>query len=303
MSNKANDPPSISLLAGGAAGMVADAIVHPIDTVRARLQVQSGNNGLVSTYYNIVTKEGWRALYRGFGIVVAFTTPAHALYFLGYEFGKKYIQPNKPADQKGPLVHFSAGLVAECMGALIWTPMDVVKQRLQTQQGTVKYKNSLHAIMTIGKQEGIRGLYRGFFASVATYGPFVGIYFTCYEQNKKFFAKLHKVDTDKLPLYTHLVSGFAAGATGAAITCPLDVVKTRMQVRAAGDTTGYKTTAQAFRTILTQEGPKTFFKGLSARILWIAPGTAITIAAYEQCRRAVIRAFDKLHINAGTNEK
>jgi hypothetical protein len=55
--------------------------------------------------------------------VVAFTTPAHALYFLGYEFGKKYIQPNKPADQKGPLVHFSAGLVAECMGALIWTPM------------------------------------------------------------------------------------------------------------------------------------------------------------------------------------
>jgi hypothetical protein len=58
-----------------------------------------------------------------FNTVVAFTTPAHALYFLGYEFGKKYIQPNKPADQKGPLVHFSAGLVAECMGALIWTPM------------------------------------------------------------------------------------------------------------------------------------------------------------------------------------
>ena len=54
---------------------------------------------------------------------MAFTTPAHALYFLGYEFGKKYIQPNKPVDQKGPLVHFSAGLVAECMGALIWTPM------------------------------------------------------------------------------------------------------------------------------------------------------------------------------------
>jgi len=75
------------------------------------------------------------------------------------------------------------------------------------------------------------------------------------------------------------VSGFVAGAVGAAITCPLDVVKTRMQVRAAGDTTGYKTTAQAFKTILTQEGPKTFFKGLSARILWIAPGTAITIAA------------------------
>lgn len=55
--------------------------------------------------------------------VVAFTTPAHALYFLGYEGGKKYLSPSKPIDQKGPIVHFTAGVIAEMMGALVWTPM------------------------------------------------------------------------------------------------------------------------------------------------------------------------------------
>jgi hypothetical protein len=50
--------------------MIADGVVHPIDTIRARLQVQTGatSQGTIRTFWNILTKEGWRAFYRGFGI-------------------------------------------------------------------------------------------------------------------------------------------------------------------------------------------------------------------------------------------
>jgi hypothetical protein len=50
--------------------MIADGVVHPIDTVRARLQIQFGtvSQGTFQTFWSILTKEGWRSLYKGFGI-------------------------------------------------------------------------------------------------------------------------------------------------------------------------------------------------------------------------------------------
>lgn len=79
------------------------------------------------------------------------------------------------------------------------------------------------------------------------------------------------------------MSGFVAGSIAAGVTTPLDVIKTRLQVQSKQATSNmhqfyYKNGIDAFFTILKQEGPSAFGKGMTARILWIAPGTAITIA-------------------------
>jgi len=240
-------------------------------------------------FYKIFKNEGWRAFYKGFGIVAAFTVPAHGLYFLGYEVTKRNLHSHKKIEEKGPFVHFTAGLVAEFFGALIWTPMDVVKQRLQLQKTNAnqKYKNSMHAFLTIVKEEGFRGLFKGFLPGLATYGPFVGIYFVVYEKSKTSFKNLYKMNSvDQLPFHTHLIGGFLAGAVSAAVTCPLDVIKTRIQVQSKTSQV-YKNGIHAFVTILKEEGISAFGKGMGARMLWIAPGTAITIAAYEQFKRLV----------------
>jgi hypothetical protein len=55
--------------------------------------------------------------------VWAFTTPAHALYFASYELSKKILSPTKSMDEKGPLVHFLAGIGADIGGSLFWVPM------------------------------------------------------------------------------------------------------------------------------------------------------------------------------------
>mmetsp|Transcript_46977 Transcript_46977/g.118358 ORF Transcript_46977/g.118358 Transcript_46977/m.118358 type:complete len:232 (+) Transcript_46977:199-894(+) len=221
--------------------------------------------------------------------------PAHGAYFLGYEVTKNLLESEKGADDKSPLTHFTAGLVAEVLGALLWTPMDVVKQRLQVQDavknntslqkhvGTTEYRGSMHAMRTIIRQEGFAGLYRGFLPGIATYCPFVGIYFVAYEQLKLCACAFDgALTTRDLPFAYHLASGAMAGAIASAITCPLDVVKTRIQVQSSTATNRYLGMADAIKDMLKVEGPTTFWKGLGARILWIAPGCAITMACYEQ---------------------
>eukprot|EP01120_Amphizonella_sp_Union-15-10_P008067 TRINITY_DN2825_c0_g1_i1.p1 TRINITY_DN2825_c0_g1~~TRINITY_DN2825_c0_g1_i1.p1 ORF type:complete len:331 (-),score=43.98 TRINITY_DN2825_c0_g1_i1:44-943(-) len=289
--------PLVHLLSGASAGMFSDAFVHPIDTIRARMQVQRGNvlyNNMSDAVLKILKHEGWRTFYKGFGIVVTFTIPAHAFYFLGYEAGKRYIQPSKPIQQKGPLVHFLSGLIAEVCGAVVWTPMDIVKQRLQTQSKSsiVQYHNSLHGITSLMRDEGFKGLFRGFGPGVATYAPFVGLYFMFYEQGKVLGTKITGKNPEKLPPIVHLTSGFLSGGIAAALTNPLDVIKTRIQVQSSESVGGYKSGWHGFKTILKEEGPGTFLKGIRPRVLWIAPGTALTIASYEQFKKLASFVID-----------
>ena len=99
--------------------------------------------------------------------VAAASGPAHALYFGGYEGTKSIVRRIRGptfGQEGGPLTHFSAGVIAEVMGALVWCPMDVIKQRLKLQRGAAgadKYRGSAHAAATIVREEGVRrGLYK-----------------------------------------------------------------------------------------------------------------------------------------------
>ena len=204
----------VQLLAGSFAGLIADTIVHPIDTIRCRLQIQTTSSKTsqsmarqsIATQYRpavyrnsfdaakkMFLNEGIRSFYQGYGIVGFLTLPGHAVYFLTYEFCKPNFETwfgSSPF-----LSHFAACVAADSVGALFWTPMDVVKQRLQAQQSMYglssssfsKYKSSTHTVGLILKEEGPRGLFRGFFASLFAYGPFCGTYFMIYEQWKDFF--------------------------------------------------------------------------------------------------------------------
>jgi len=79
-----------------------------------------------------------------------------------------------------------------------------------------------------------------------------------------------------------------AGAISAAVTCPMDVIKTRLQVQSNTSTPSserYKHSVDAFLRIMREEGYRAFTKGMGARVLWITPGTAITITAYEEVKK------------------
>lgn len=66
----------------------------------------------------------------------------------------------------------------------IFLPVDVIKERLQVQdlKRSYKYKGSADAFATIMREEGVRGLYKGYVATIYSFGPFSAIYFALYEK-------------------------------------------------------------------------------------------------------------------------
>jgi len=244
-------------------------------------------------------QEGIRAFYKGFGAVAAMTMPAHALYFGGYEATKSLLQPSRSSQDKGAWVHFTAGFVADVCGSIIWAPMDVIKQRVQMAKGLKPgFENSFRAFKTILRTDGPIGLYRGAVVAIATFGPYVGLYFSFYEQLKHQFALYSATENMKMSdmrsrkvngmteMASNLTAAFTAASLAALITCPIDVVKTNMQVYSVSDG-GSATTLDAIRSLYKSGGLKVFMRGWNARVLWLAPGSAITMVAYEQCKLAL----------------
>ena len=93
--------------------------------------------------------------------------------------------------------------MAEVVSCVIFVPVDVIKERLQVARTTNaisglrdaaqginylssssygQYRGSAHALRTIVTEEGFRSLYRGYGATVLSYGPFSALYFLFYEK-------------------------------------------------------------------------------------------------------------------------
>lgn len=151
--------------------------------------------------------------------------------------------------------------MADVAGSLAWTPMDVIKQKTQVLNQTKKH-SSIQVFQQVLKSEGILGLYRGFWMGILTYGPYVSIYFALYEQ----FKYMNPNDT--------LISAALASNISAALTCPLDVIKTRIQVYNGS-------VSQVVQSIWTKGS---FFQGIGPRMLWMSLGTTLTMCFYEEMK-------------------
>lgn len=74
------------------------------------------------------------------------------------------------------------------------------------------------------------------------------------------------------------VSGAIAGAVAAAATTPLDVCKTLLNTQQNAKTRGL---LEAIVTVYRLGGPRAYFRGMQARVLYQMPATAICWSTYE----------------------
>lgn len=285
------------LLASAASGALSRCVVHPLDTLRARLMVRSGSEslGLAASARAIIASDGIRGLYRGFGVSVVMQAPAVATYLTSYERAKTGLAERTGASQRHPGVHLGAGFIAETISAVFWVPMEVVKQRAQVRPGGVASATSVTIVKDLLQHEGPRALFRGYALTVGVFGPYSMVYFVGYERFKEMWAQKLEVEEKTLPLPAVAASASCAGAIAAAVTCPLDVIKTRIQTQ--GDVSRridgvrggpmYTSTWHAAKTIAREEGLRAFSRGISARVLWIMPGTAITMSSFEYLKKSI----------------
>lgn len=280
------------LLASALSGCVSRTFVHPLDTIRSRLMVSTSRQAsFTSVARNLVRADGFRGLYRGFGISVIMQAPAVATFLTTYDWSKARIAEETSLSKQSPIVHLTSGLVAETVSAVFWVPMEVVKQRAQVRPGIMSAASSTSIARDLLAHEGPRALFKGYGLTVGVFGPYSMLYFMAYERFKSTAASyLHNDSTaiEKLPTATVAMCAASAGAIAAACTTPLDVIKTRIQtqgdvvvVKSSPASLKYQSTWHAARSIAFTEGASGLFRGISARVLWIMPSTAITMSIFE----------------------
>ncbi|THH08937.1 hypothetical protein EW146_g8833 [Bondarzewia mesenterica] len=287
------------ITAGGLAGAMEALCCQPLDTIKVRMQLsRSGRlpgtkpRGFIATGVNIVQRETALALYKGLGAVLSGIVPKMATRFASFEAYKGWLADKETGKTSVGRI-FLAGLGAGTTEAvLVVTPMEVVKIRLQAQMHSLadpleapRYRNAGHAVYTIVREEGISALYRGVSLTAFRQATNQGANFTAYQELKKFAQRMQP-NLVELPSYQHMVIGLISGAMGPFSNAPIDTIKT---LRVPGRLVGVRPHPVIAMEMWKQEGVRSFYKGITPRVLRVAPGQAIVFAVYERVRLIIER--------------
>ncbi|KAF9035612.1 mitochondrial carrier [Panaeolus papilionaceus] len=191
-------------------------------------------------------------------------------------------------------------------GAIVTSPFDVVKTRLQSdlfrqKHAAVNIMNNGGAVVMgaprstgllynfvetgyiirdIYREESFRALFKGLGPTLVGVIPARSINFFTYGNGKRFIAD--KFNHGEENSYVHLTAAAFAGIVTGTATNPIWVVKTRLQL-AAGDKKVLGGSWACIKRIAQQEGIRGFYKGLSASYLGVTEGT-IQWVLYERLK-------------------
>ncbi|KAI5285836.1 Mitochondrial succinate-fumarate transporter [Ascosphaera aggregata] len=297
--NKKPASAAVNLIAGGGAGMMEALVCHPLDTVKVRMQLSRRGGdptekprGFIATGRHIVEKETALGLYKGLGAVLSGIIPKMAIRFTSYGFYRQCLMEKETGTISGPRTML-AGLAAGITEAVaVVTPMEVIKIRLQSQHHSLadpldnpKYRNAAHALFTVVREEGFGALYRGVSLTALRQGTNQAANFTAYAYLKNALQTYQPEYNGELPSYQTMVIGLISGAMGPFSNAPIDTIKTRLQRKASRPGQSAMSRIMSITTeMFKQEGARAFYKGITPRVMRVAPGQAVTFTVYEYLR-------------------
>ena len=303
--------------------------LYPIVVLKTRLQVSATKLSSFNMSYSIMRHEGLRGFYRGFGTSLMGTIPARAFYMAALEVtksgvGSATIRLGLSDTTAMAIANAAAGLSSAMAAQLVWTPVDVVSQRLMVQGSCINaknsvsnlnscvYKNGIDAFRKIIYADGLRGLYRGFGISILTYAPSNAVWWASYSVAHRFIwsglsyytskkdescisGYGFKADSKATVAVQGLSATFASGVC-AMITMPLDTIKTRLQVL-DGEENGQRrplTALQTVRNLVKEGGLNACYRGLGPRWASMAMSATTMITTYEFLKRLSAKNQDRL---------
>ncbi|KAJ3290897.1 hypothetical protein HK104_006459 [Borealophlyctis nickersoniae] len=300
-------------------GTVGAAVTCPLEVVKTRLQSSlyrgtetsvSFRNPLRAAWHHVSgvanilgtirRQEGIRALWKGLGPNLIGVVPARATYFAVYTRGK-HVFAGMNGGVESPWVHMLSAACAGTAVATVTNPIWLVKTRMQLQSEDPalrklnKYKNSFHCAYSVLKEEGIRGWYRGYTASLLGLTEST-LQFVTYEELKKRVALKRLQESERLlrepggrpewwtyiPPWMDTFLVAASAKLGAAIvTYPHEVLRTRLRQTPEDGIPKYTGLIQSAKLIYKEEGFAALYGGMTAHLLRVVPNAAILFFCYE----------------------
>jgi solute carrier family 25 aspartate/glutamate transporter 12/13 len=277
---------AINFMLGAIAGAIGATAVYPIDLVKTRMQNQRAvapqdriYKHSLDCFWKTLTKEGPLGLYRGLIPQLLGVAPEKAIKLTVNDFLRELFYDRSKGEIYFPL-EVLAGGGAGASQVIFTNPLEIVKIRLQ-MQGEAKRLHGIEpkSTMTIIRELGFSGLYKGAGACLLRDIPFSAIYFPTYAK-MKLVLSADRPDRKPQPIDL-LLAGAIAGIPAASLVTPADVIKTRLQVEARKGEQTYSGIRDCFWKILKTEGPFAFGKGAMARVFRSSPQFGVTLLSYE----------------------
>lgn len=279
-------PMSYPFWFGGSASSLAACVTHPLDLVKVRLQLRTGNapTTMVGTFKFIVRNEGLLGLYSGLSASLLRQMTYSTVRFGFYEDLKQRFTK----DDKKPSLLFLIGLstFSGFLGGISGNAADVTNVRMQQDRALAveqrrHYKHGLDGMFRMLREEGVRSWFRGVWPNSVRAALMNASQLASYDTCKGLLiAHTPMGDT----VSTHFLSSFLAGFVATTVCSPVDVVKSRVM-----SASGKQGLVSLLGDIYAKEGVSWMFKGWVPSFLRLGPQTICTFMFLEAHRKAYRR--------------
>lgn len=256
----------------------------------------------------------WSSLHRNHILQHALiVTVACTLYYLKYFLTDKDAEQQQQQSITNNVIHALSGSLGSALSITIFYPLETVRTRLQVGDPNVTPSRwSFALVYNIYQQEGVSGLYRGWWSLLVALMSLNFCYFYCFHSLRLWLLSFQNDSCDNLThvqlllyklnghkMVVDLIAGYLSGCVAVIITGPLWLVNTRLKLQgvASVDKGGennnnnngngnnqYNGMFHCLHTIYKQEGLFTLWKGTFTSII-LSLNPAIQLAAYEMLKR------------------
>ncbi|XP_057422551.1 mitochondrial uncoupling protein 3-like [Lotus japonicus] len=287
------DSTTTTLVLSSLSATVAETITFPIDLIKTRLQLHReslSSSCHTSTFrigLNVIREQGPLGLYKGLSPAIIrhlFYTP---IRIVGYEHLRSVVSPDN-----GSLSMIGKAFVGGISGSLaqvVASPADVVKVRMQADDRMVReglqprYSGSLDALRKIVQAEGLKGLWKGVFPNIQSTIRNMGE-LAFYDHAKQIVIKSRIAEDN---VYAHTLASIMSGLAATSLSCPADVVKTRMmnQVHKKEGQVLYRSSYDCLVKTVKFEGIRALWKGFFPTWARLGPWQFVFWVSYEKLRK------------------
>ncbi|OTA02770.1 Mitochondrial substrate carrier [Trichoderma parareesei] len=306
---------------GLGSGVASAVLLQPLDLLKTRTQQSGQHPSSLLGYWRELRQspQPIRAFWRGTLPSSLRTGFGSALYFSSLNAIRQFLQKSNAFSQRihassassslptlTPTANLVAGAVARTWAGFVMMPLTVIKVRFESS--LYSYPSMWAAVRDIHRSHGLRGFFSGFGATAIRDGPYAGMYVSIYEMLKKRLASLasggsrssssaegSRAMTASVASSVNFVSAISAGAACSAISNPIDVCKTRIQLQPQR----YRNLFHAGYRMVVEEGFGSLWRGLALRMSRKALSSALSWTIYEE----LIRRYTASYGGAGRSLK
>ena len=263
-----------SIIAGGAAGILAKTVIAPAERVKMTFQTTNEVftlRGALVKGRNMFKEGGILSLWRGHSSTIVRVGPYAGLSYAFHDLAEAELKKYYGTEKLPMYLQFTAGSFGGAVATALTYPLDVLRVRLALIPGS-----SWGTLLRQGH------FYQGIQPTMIGIIAYAGVCWSVKQELLWAYMRWKGPEqAEKKPsIYESLLMNGIAGLSSQFVTYPLDVARRRMQLTAGAEGNTGTVLANLYKT----EGLRGLTKGYSLNIIKGPLTLSISLTAYDRLR-------------------